>query len=109
MTGTYNSNPDQTGFFSDSGSDNYRSPYGQFFLGELFKSVQRAYSCVGWYSEKLLQHGEAILSAASNIFRRYPNVGIAAKVSGIHWWYVVFIPIKCCSLEFIWSKIGLSS
>ena len=31
-TGTYDSNPENTGFFSDNGGDNYSSPYGRFFL-----------------------------------------------------------------------------
>jgi hypothetical protein len=32
ITGTYDSNPENTGFFSDNGGDNYSSPYGRFFL-----------------------------------------------------------------------------
>jgi beta-amylase len=71
--GTYNSQPSQTGFFSDNGGDNYASAYGRFFLN--------------WYSSKLLNHSEGILSAAQRIFGGYSAVGLAAKVSGIHWWY----------------------
>eukprot|EP01117_Protostelium_nocturnum_P009400 TRINITY_DN3353_c0_g1_i1.p1 TRINITY_DN3353_c0_g1~~TRINITY_DN3353_c0_g1_i1.p1 ORF type:complete len:461 (-),score=129.05 TRINITY_DN3353_c0_g1_i1:22-1404(-) len=69
--GGYNSHPQDTGFFS-SGSDNYQSPYGNFFLK--------------WYTGMLLNHGKAILSRAYKHIGRH-GVGIAAKVSGIHWWY----------------------
>lgn len=68
--GSYNSVPSGTQFFSDNQPNNYASLYGIFFLK--------------WYSQMLLQHGEIILSAANTIF--YP-LAIAAKVSGIHWWY----------------------
>eukprot|EP01116_Phalansterium_solitarium_P024592 TRINITY_DN9044_c0_g1_i1.p1 TRINITY_DN9044_c0_g1~~TRINITY_DN9044_c0_g1_i1.p1 ORF type:complete len:455 (+),score=146.01 TRINITY_DN9044_c0_g1_i1:130-1494(+) len=70
--GTYNSQPSQTGFFSDNGGDNYASPYGQFFIG--------------WYSQRLITHGQNILTSAVSIFRPL-GVSVAAKVSGIHWWY----------------------
>jgi len=70
--GTYNSRPEDTGFFSDNGGDDYDSPYGKFFLN--------------WYSSRLIQHGDAILSEAYSIFNPQ-GVSIAAKISGIHWWY----------------------
>jgi len=70
--GTYDSIPSNTGFFSDGSFDNYDSDYGQFFLE--------------WYSGKLLDHGSAILSEAHQIFAPL-GVSVAAKVSGIHWWY----------------------
>jgi len=68
--GFYDSSPSQTQFFSDNQPNNYASSYGSFFLG--------------WYSQQLINHGASILSAASTIFSPTP---IAAKVSGIHWWY----------------------
>eukprot|EP01111_Echinosteliopsis_oligospora_P015173 TRINITY_DN5902_c0_g1_i1.p1 TRINITY_DN5902_c0_g1~~TRINITY_DN5902_c0_g1_i1.p1 ORF type:complete len:450 (-),score=99.33 TRINITY_DN5902_c0_g1_i1:87-1436(-) len=70
--GTYNNAPSQTGFFSQNGGDNFQSPYGQFFLG--------------WYAQRLIQHGDDILSAAHSIFSG-SNVALAGKVSGIHWLY----------------------
>ena len=39
-----------------------------------------------WYFQQLLNHGKDVLSAAQQIFPP-AGVGIAAKVSGIHWWY----------------------
>jgi len=39
-----------------------------------------------WYAQRMIQHGREILTAASSIFAP-KKVGIAAKVSGIHWWY----------------------
>lgn len=71
--GNYNSRPSDTGFFSDNGFDNYASAYGRFFLE--------------WYSSKLFNHSDAILGSAKKIFDKYSGVGLAAKVSGIHWWY----------------------
>mmetsp|Transcript_21021 Transcript_21021/g.29487 ORF Transcript_21021/g.29487 Transcript_21021/m.29487 type:complete len:458 (-) Transcript_21021:87-1460(-) len=70
--GSYDSYPSQTGFFTDGTSDNYASPYGEFFIG--------------WYSNMLIQHADHILSEAHKIFYNY-GVELAAKVAGIHWWY----------------------
>eukprot|EP01119_Soliformovum_irregulare_P005454 TRINITY_DN17216_c0_g1_i1.p1 TRINITY_DN17216_c0_g1~~TRINITY_DN17216_c0_g1_i1.p1 ORF type:complete len:453 (-),score=103.49 TRINITY_DN17216_c0_g1_i1:49-1221(-) len=70
--GEWNSHPSDTGFFNSNGNNNYQSAYGQFFLG--------------WYSQALLQHGADILGSAQSIFGS--QVEIAAKVSGIHWWYL---------------------
>jgi len=69
--GTYNDMPSQTGFFYN-GYQNYASNYGQFFLG--------------WYSNRLIQHGDAILQQAASVFGNV-SVRIAAKVAGIHWMY----------------------
>jgi len=69
--GDYNSHPGDTGFFG-GGNDNYQSAYGRFFLN--------------WYSGQLMQHGDDILRQASSVFSTY-GVQIAAKISGIHWWY----------------------
>lgn len=44
-----------------------------------------------WYSGKLIEHADEILSRAANILRE--NVGdnttvnLGAKVAGVHWWY----------------------
>lgn len=66
--GHYNSKPQDTGFFRDGGD--YDSYYGRFFLR--------------WYSNVLLDHGDRVLSLANLAFE---GIRIAAKVSGIHWWY----------------------
>lgn len=65
--GDYNSQPSQTSFFNSG----YKSEYGHFFLD--------------WYFSSLKQHGAAVLSSARSAVGR--NVALAAKVSGIHWWY----------------------
>ncbi|KNA20074.1 hypothetical protein SOVF_055720 [Spinacia oleracea] len=67
-TGSYNSWPHKTGFFRDGGD--YDSYYGRFFLN--------------WYSKVLIDHGDRVLSLANLAFEGFP---IAAKLSGIHWWY----------------------
>eukprot|EP01129_Flabellula_baltica_P012865 TRINITY_DN5884_c0_g1_i1.p1 TRINITY_DN5884_c0_g1~~TRINITY_DN5884_c0_g1_i1.p1 ORF type:complete len:441 (-),score=67.11 TRINITY_DN5884_c0_g1_i1:21-1343(-) len=68
--GNYNNWPDQTGFFNPNcNCENFASDYGQFFLN--------------WYTQRLIEHGDRILFEASRIFSG--KVGIAAKISGIHW------------------------
>lgn len=69
--GSYNSYPYDTGFFSSSGFDNYKSSYGKFYLG--------------WYSDSLLTHGREILSITNTVFGN--SMKIAIKIAGIHWWY----------------------
>ncbi|PSS04351.1 Beta-amylase [Actinidia chinensis var. chinensis] len=66
--GSYNSQPHETRFFCDGGD--YDSYYGRFFLN--------------WYSQVLVDHGDRILSLANLAFE---GTSIAAKISGIHWWY----------------------
>lgn len=66
--GFYNSRPHGTGFFCDGGE--YNGYYGRFFLN--------------WYSQVLVDHGDRILSLAKLAFE---GTCIAAKLSGIHWWY----------------------
>ncbi|CAO2837645.1 unnamed protein product [Amaranthus hypochondriacus] len=66
--GCYNSWPDKTGFFRDGGD--YDSYYGRFFLK--------------WYSKVLIDHGDRVLALANLAFE---GCKIAAKLSGIHWWY----------------------
>lgn len=51
-SGSYNSSPEDTGFFAGRGS--WDSEYGRFFLE--------------WYSGCLLQHGERLLSSANDVF-----------------------------------------
>lgn len=51
--GSYNSFPSDTGFFS-SGSDNYASDYGKFYLN--------------WYTSSLVSHGANVMAAASRVF-----------------------------------------
>lgn len=66
--GAYNSQPHETGFFCDGGD--YDGFYGRFFLN--------------WYSQGLVDHGNRVLSMAKLAFE---GSRIAAKVSGIYWWY----------------------
>ncbi|XWS77028.1 hypothetical protein CRYUN_Cryun01aG0228300 [Craigia yunnanensis] len=66
--GSYNSTPHETGFFRDGGD--YDSYYGRFFLN--------------WYSQVLVDHGDRVLALANLAFE---GTCIAAKLSGIHWWY----------------------
>ncbi|XP_010540283.1 PREDICTED: beta-amylase 2, chloroplastic [Tarenaya hassleriana] len=66
--GSYNSMPHETGFFRDGGD--YDSYYGRFFLN--------------WYSRVLIDHGDRVLALANLAFE---GNRIAAKLSGIHWWY----------------------
>lgn len=66
--GTYNSQPHETGFFCDGGD--YDGFYGRFFLN--------------WYSQALVDHGNRVPSMAKLAFE---GSCIAAKVSGIYWWY----------------------
>ncbi|KAI9182174.1 hypothetical protein LWI28_022777 [Acer negundo] len=66
--GSYNSQPHETGFFCDGGD--YTGYYGRFFLN--------------WYSQVLVDHVDRVLSLAKLAFE---GTCIAAKLSGIHWWY----------------------
>ncbi|CAM8877801.1 unnamed protein product [Rhodiola kirilowii] len=68
--GSYNQFPDDTRFFRENGT--WQTEYGQFFLK--------------WYSKKLLDHGEKILSAAESIFLG-TGAKLSGKVAGIHWHY----------------------
>ncbi|CAL1401763.1 unnamed protein product [Linum trigynum] len=69
-SGEYNQFPEDTGFFRNDGT--WNTEYEQFFLE--------------WYSEKLLQHGDNILSAAEVIFKG-TGAKLSGKVVGIHWHY----------------------
>ncbi|XP_021724362.1 beta-amylase-like isoform X1 [Chenopodium quinoa] len=68
--GQYNDRPEATEFFRNNGT--YLTESGKFFLT--------------WYSNKLLIHGDQILEEANTAFCGC-KVKVAAKVSGIHWWY----------------------
>ncbi|OVA11662.1 Glycoside hydrolase [Macleaya cordata] len=68
--GKYNDKPEATGFFGVDGT--FQTEKGKFFLT--------------WYSNKLIEHGDQILDEANRIFLGC-KVKLAAKVSGIHWWY----------------------
>ncbi|GAB2242603.1 hypothetical protein Droror1_Dr00019378 [Drosera rotundifolia] len=68
--GQYNDKPEVTEFFRKNGT--YLTERGKFFLT--------------WYSNKLLSHGDQILEEANKAFLGC-RVKLAAKVSGIHWWY----------------------
>lgn len=68
--GEYNDTPEATEFFKSNGT--YLTEEGKFFLT--------------WYSSKLLLHGDQILDEANKVFLGC-ELKLAAKVSGIHWWY----------------------
>ncbi|KAJ4980595.1 hypothetical protein NE237_031432 [Protea cynaroides] len=68
--GEYNDTPESTKFFKSNGT--YLTEKGKFFLT--------------WYSSRLISHGDQILDEANKIFLAC-KVKLAAKVSGIHWWY----------------------
>ncbi|KAK9924597.1 hypothetical protein M0R45_032960 [Rubus argutus] len=68
--GEYNDTPESTEFFKSNGT--YLTEKGKFFLT--------------WYSNKLLSHGDQILDEANKVFLGC-KLKLAAKVSGIHWWY----------------------
>ncbi|KOM43972.1 hypothetical protein LR48_Vigan05g157700 [Vigna angularis] len=68
--GKSNDIPESTEFFKSNGT--YQTEKGRFFLT--------------WYSNKLLTHGDDILDEANKVFLGC-RVKLAAKVSGIHWWY----------------------
>ncbi|WVZ66210.1 hypothetical protein U9M48_015467 [Paspalum notatum var. saurae] len=69
--GGINDTPEDTGFFAAEGGT-YLTEQGRFFLT--------------WYSSKLIRHGDRILDEANRAFLGC-KVKLAAKVSGIHWWY----------------------
>eukprot|EP00744_Colponema_vietnamica_P004728 GILI01007003.1.p2 GENE.GILI01007003.1~~GILI01007003.1.p2 ORF type:complete len:498 (+),score=163.82 GILI01007003.1:171-1496(+) len=70
--GSYSDRLGSVAFYSGSG-DNYKSPYGQFFLS--------------WYSQSLIDHGDRLLGAARSAFSAFPSLRISGKISGVHWWY----------------------
>ncbi|KAF3773717.1 Inactive beta-amylase 9 [Nymphaea thermarum] len=67
----YNHWPHTNNFFKDS-EGSWETPYGDFFLG--------------WYSGQLIDHGDRILSLASQVFGDSP-VTIFGKVPLVHSWY----------------------
>ncbi|EER97340.1 beta-amylase isoform X1 [Sorghum bicolor] len=69
--GEMNDTPEDTGFFAAE-RGTYLTEQGRFFLT--------------WYSSKLIQHGDRVLDEANKAFLGC-KVKLAAKVSGIHWWY----------------------
>ncbi|XP_017977560.1 PREDICTED: beta-amylase [Theobroma cacao] len=68
--GEYNDTPESTEFFGPNGT--YLTVKGKFFLT--------------WYSNMLLCHGDDTLDEANKAFLGC-ELKLAAKVSGIHWWY----------------------
>jgi hypothetical protein len=69
--GELNDTPDDTGFFAAE-CGTYLTEQGRFFLT--------------WYSSRLIEHGDRVLDEANRAFLGC-EVKLAAKVSGIHWWY----------------------
>lgn len=69
-SGHYNQFPEDTGFFKKDGT--WNSEYGKFFLE--------------WYSGKLIEHGDKILSAARGVFQG-TGAKLSGKIAGIHWHY----------------------
>lgn len=92
--GHYNSNAEETGFFS-SRNGSWETEYGDFFLR--------------WYSEQLTAHADRVLGAARKIIRERcrprvikearelsdggtlyvfePAVKLGVKLAGVHWWF----------------------
>lgn len=68
---TYYHWPQTNNFFKDSGGS-WETSYGDFFLS--------------WYSGQLIDHGDRILSLASQVFGDSP-VTISGKVPLVHSWY----------------------
>nr|GMD97295.1 beta-amylase 3, chloroplastic [Ipomoea batatas]GME00009.1 beta-amylase 3, chloroplastic [Ipomoea batatas] len=68
--GQYHQFPEDTGFFRRDGT--WKTEYGQFFLE--------------WYSGKLLEHGDRILTAAAGVFQG-TGAKLSGKIAGIHWHY----------------------
>lgn len=62
--GTYNSGPEETGFFRGWGG-RWDTEYGRFFLN--------------WYSQALLEHGERMLAAAGSVFNVVNSTGLAGS------------------------------
>jgi len=60
--GSYNSSPDETGFFRVAGD--YDSHYGRFFLN--------------WYSSVLIDHGDRVLSLAKFVFEGF-SIGVKVR------------------------------
>ncbi|KAL1827133.1 hypothetical protein DCAR_0206292 [Daucus carota subsp. sativus] len=69
-SGHYNQFPEDTGFFKKDGT--WNTEYGKFFLE--------------WYSGKLIEHGDKILSAARGVFQG-TGAKLSGKIAGIHWHY----------------------
>jgi beta-amylase len=69
-TGNYNTQPGQSSFWRDDSGNGWRSEYGQWFIK--------------WYSQQLINHGDAVLKAARSIFGK---TSLSGKIAGIHWWY----------------------
>jgi len=68
--GNYNSRPpNSVRFFNYI----YQQDHGRFFLE--------------WYFDALKAHGARVLSAANNVFGKYPGLHMAGKIAGIHWWF----------------------
>ncbi|KAJ6791363.1 beta-amylase [Iris pallida] len=68
--GEYNDTPSDTKFFGAGGT--YLTEKEIFFLK--------------WYSHTLIKHADSVLLIANIAFRGC-KLQLAAKVSGIHWWY----------------------
>ncbi|KAE8722212.1 Beta-amylase 3 [Hibiscus syriacus] len=69
-SGQYMQFPEETGFFHAYGM--WNTEYGQFFLE--------------WYSGKLLDHGDKLLSAAKGTFHG-TGTKLSGKIASIHWHY----------------------
>lgn len=72
-TGTYNNFPSDVCFFQNNCANNAYSAAGQSYLA--------------WYTGSLITHGDNVLALANQAFRNFRGLSIAAKVSGIHWWF----------------------
>ncbi|MBA0830646.1 hypothetical protein Goarm_015165 [Gossypium armourianum] len=73
----YKQFPQETGFLRKDGA--WNTKYGQFFLE--------------WYSGKLPEHGDRILTAAKATFRG-TETKLSGKVAGIHWHYRTSVQLR---------------
>ncbi|MBA0801112.1 hypothetical protein Gohar_011497, partial [Gossypium harknessii] len=76
-SGHYKQFPEETGFLRRDGA--WNTKYGQFLLE--------------WYSGKLPEHGDRILTAAKATFRG-TETKLSGKVAGIHWHYRTSVQLR---------------
>lgn len=67
----YDQCPISGGFFVENGGS-WASPYGDFFLS--------------WYSDKLIHHGDRVLSLATSTFKDVP-ITLSGKIPLMYSWY----------------------
>ncbi|KAK4536362.1 hypothetical protein CDCA_CDCA08G2387 [Cyanidium caldarium] len=64
-------------------------PYATEFFSKLV-DTRAGKHFLRWYSDKLLQHADTVLTATKHALRSYAEaskVRLCVKVSGVHWWF----------------------